>query len=211
MNDLTKASLIKFLDMMVANGWVNASTGGAMRTSVKKILSVVSDDVTVDTIDVAMALRQYNNLHPGELAPDSLRVYEQRVVRAIRQFLDYKEDPKSFKPSGRGPTTSKAPKQENGEEGKRLVLRRSMARPANSVSGATVSSSAATSGAGGVGKPMSHGAVHDGAAQAVATDLNLALPFPLRPNYLAQVVIPRDLTKDEAERLCAFIKALAQQ
>lgn len=39
----------------------------------------------------------------------------------------------------------------------------------------------------------------------------LALPFPLRPGYLAQVVIPRDLTKAEADRLCAFVMSLAQK
>lgn len=33
--------------------------------------------------------------------------------------------------------------------------------------------------------------------------------FPLRPNYMAQAVLPRDLTHEEAERVCAFIKAIA--
>lgn len=41
------------------------------------------------------------------------------------------------------------------------------------------------------------------------TDAALALPFPLRPTFLAQVVVPRDLTTDEAERLCALVTALA--
>lgn len=39
---------------------------------------------------------------------------------------------------------------------------------------------------------------------------SLALPFNLRPGYLAQIVVPLDMTKQEAERLCAFIKSLAQ-
>lgn len=39
---------------------------------------------------------------------------------------------------------------------------------------------------------------------------SLALPFPLRPNYLAQIVIPRDMTKMEADRLCAFVISLAR-
>ena len=33
--------------------------------------------------------------------------------------------------------------------------------------------------------------------------------FPLRPEYLAQVVVPSDLTREEAERLCAFLQSLA--
>jgi hypothetical protein len=35
------------------------------------------------------------------------------------------------------------------------------------------------------------------------------MPFPLRPTFLAQVVIPRDLTKEEARRLGVFIDSLA--
>ncbi len=37
----------------------------------------------------------------------------------------------------------------------------------------------------------------------------LALPFPMRGGaYIAQIVIPRDMTAAEANRLCAFIKTL---
>ena len=36
----------------------------------------------------------------------------------------------------------------------------------------------------------------------------LPMPFPLRPDFLAQLVLPRDLTADEAKRLSAFITAL---
>lgn len=40
---------------------------------------------------------------------------------------------------------------------------------------------------------------------------NLVFPFPLRPKYLAQICIPRDMTKEEAERLCAFVRSLASK
>lgn len=201
MNDPTKASLIQFLDMMINNGWVNGATGGAMRTATKKILSVVGDDANVHELDVAMALRQYNNLHPGELSPESLRVYENRVTRAIRQFSEYKEDPKNFKPSGRPPTNGKPTKQDSGA-GKQKA---GQVAPVSTVSRGTATRSAVLAFG-----PASSVRTDDSGHTAIATDLNLALPFPLRPNYLAQVVIPRDMTKDEANRLCAFIQALAQ-
>ena len=38
----------------------------------------------------------------------------------------------------------------------------------------------------------------------------LVLDYPLRSNYMAQIVIPPDLTTEEALRLCAFIDALAE-
>lgn len=44
---------------------------------------------------------------------------------------------------------------------------------------------------------------------AAVTAGSLCLPFPMREGkYLAQIVIPRDMTKAEAERLCAFIRSL---
>jgi hypothetical protein len=59
--------------------------------------------------------------------------------------------------------------------------------------------------------PASGGLTGPAAAQhaGTATDISLRLPFPLRPTFLAHVVIPRDLTKDEAKRLAMFIDALA--
>lgn len=40
---------------------------------------------------------------------------------------------------------------------------------------------------------------------------SLALPFPMRGGrYVAQIVIPRDMTKDEADRLCVFVMSLAK-
>lgn len=44
----------------------------------------------------------------------------------------------------------------------------------------------------------------------IATEKSLCLPFPLRPGYEAQIVIPRDLTRSEADRLCVFVMSLAQ-
>lgn len=40
-------------------------------------------------------------------------------------------------------------------------------------------------------------------------DASICHQFPLRDFYVAQVVIPRNMTKDEADRLCAFVQSLA--
>jgi hypothetical protein len=37
----------------------------------------------------------------------------------------------------------------------------------------------------------------------------LTLAFPLRSDFLVQLVLPRDIKSDETERLCAFIRTLA--
>ncbi len=42
-----------------------------------------------------------------------------------------------------------------------------------------------------------------------AADSEISLEYPLRPDLLAQVVIPRDLTVEEARRMGAFLVTLA--
>jgi hypothetical protein len=39
---------------------------------------------------------------------------------------------------------------------------------------------------------------------------SICLPFPLRKGYLAQILVPMDMTKAEADRLCAFVQSLAK-
>ncbi len=37
---------------------------------------------------------------------------------------------------------------------------------------------------------------------------SLCYAYPMRPDFLAQLVVPRDLSAAEAKRLCAFIETL---
>ena len=40
------------------------------------------------------------------------------------------------------------------------------------------------------------------------TTPQICYPVVVRTNFVAQICVPRDLTKEEADRLCAFINAL---
>lgn len=200
MSTFTKAELMQFLDMVISKGWVNTNTGNSWRAAVKKILGDLPDDTDVREVDLKVELLRYNNLNPGQLAPDSLRVYEQRAGIGIQQFIQYKTDPSKYKPPGRGLNGLKGDKSE---------------RPATLAKAKGISPSASESrpdAASQAGHGSGHVQMRPMAvtASGFASDLNLAMPFPLRANYLAQVVIPRDLTREEADRLCAFIQALAQ-
>ena len=48
-----------------------------------------------------------------------------------------------------------------------------------------------------------------GSRSAVASETEIALDYPLRPDLLAQVIVPRDLTVEEARRMGAFLVTLA--
>lgn len=56
--------------------------------------------------------------------------------------------------------------------------------------------------------PYPEASIHSSSPTA-ATSAGLPLSYPLRPDFLAQVVIPRDLTAEEARRLGAFLLTLA--
>ena len=43
----------------------------------------------------------------------------------------------------------------------------------------------------------------------LSPEASLVMPFPLRGNFTAQVVLPRNINAEEARRLCAFIMTLA--
>lgn len=188
MNDFTKRALLAFIENAVAKGRMNKNTGGGVRAACNKILEQVASEDDVRGVDVKAAILQYNNRHPGELSGDSLRVYESRVRGAIDSFVQSVQDPTGFK----------FPNKANGGSTKKAKT-----TPAGRAGTATAENEAAAPAEGGLANTAA-------APQAgVATDISLRLPFPLRPTFLAHVVIPRDLTKDEAKRLALFIDALA--
>lgn len=193
MHSLNKAGLIKFVDMITEKGWINTNTGSGWKAAVGKILNETPADEDVQKIDVKTAVLRYNNLHPGELAPGSLKQYEKRVVAAINQYLSYQSDPTNYKAPARALPNGKPEKKLD----KRVVAS----------TGKTIGGTANT-GHSDSSKPENENATVQ-KSMSLATESNLVLPFPLRPNYLAQIVIPRDMTKDEANRLCAFVQALA--
>ena len=187
MDSITKGELVQFVDMITAKGWVNVNTGNGFKAAINKILADVPEKEDARKIDVRNQVLRYNNAHPGELSPASLKQYEKRINSAIAYFAEYKDDPTNFKVRQRAiPNGGKA------EPEKRKATKTPPASGIEVVTPATGSLSMAS-------------------LPPTAVTASLALPFPLRPDYLAQIVIPRNLTMEEAERLCSFIRSLAQQ
>ena len=184
MEDFSKAAFGRFLDMIIAKGIVNANTGGGWKAACNKVLEDLDASGDVRQVDVRAAVVRYNNRHPGELSPASLKQYEIRSGTAIKHFASYVANPAGFRLAGKA-INAKGEKAEPGRRADRKA-------PGGE----------STSQPGEPGPPTQ--------VKGTATEQSLAIPFPLRPNFLAQLVIPRDLTKDEAKRLSAFIDALAQ-
>jgi hypothetical protein len=106
--------------------------------------------------------------------------YRRRVGRAIEEFVRWMEDPGSY--AFRSPPRAT----------KADARRRPEAAPASSPS---------------LVRPRPSGPGPSGPAPARPD--GIALEYPLRPDLLAQVVVPRDLTVEEARRMGAFLVTLA--
>lgn len=188
MSNYTKQALMDFIEISINKGWINLNTGGGVRAACRQILEQVGSDEDVRNVDVGLALTQFANRNPGKLSGDSLRVYESRVRGVIESFTAFVTDPVTYKPATK-----------NGSPRPRRTEPRNGKEAANS----PVKSEASAS-------TIQHILPHAVPPRASASDTSLTLPFPLRPDFLAQVTVPRDMTKDEAKRLAIFIDALAQ-
>lgn len=193
MESFSKTDLLSFLDIVTQKGWVNPNTGAGWKSAVNKILQNFESDADVRQIDVPSAVLQHHNLYPGDLASGSLKRYEQRVGIAIAQFVSWKTNPQAYKAPSRGIPGAQKPETKKNKSAANLK--------GNAIATATTQATVTdTETQSSPTKPV----------VGVATETSLALPFPLRPGFLAQIVIPRDLTQDEATRLGVFIQALAQ-
>jgi hypothetical protein len=117
------------------------------------------------------------------VSPESLNTYRNRVALAIQEFTSWRDDPATYKP--RGLNGKSRTKSANGAKSSNERM-----APQERVSKGTSKASE---------KREAETLVSSG----------LTLSFPLRSDFLAQVVIPRDLTAVEAKRLGAFLLTIA--
>jgi hypothetical protein len=185
--DFSKDALTRFLDCVGEKGLVNPSTAQGWRVAVGNILDnlTASEEADVRSIDVESAFRKFVNRNGGKFAPRTLTEYRRRVDVALQEFNDWSVDPAGYKPKG-GTRSRMAP---NGE---RSPTRQPKGTPEDKQSKGTRDTGPRSS-----------------APEAPTQSSGLPLSYPIRPDFLAQVVIPRDLTVNEAKRLGAFIMTLA--
>jgi hypothetical protein len=188
--DYSRAALARFIEYVVAKGLVNPSTAQGWRVATMKVLEELTAEELADVrrIDVEETFRAFLHRHPGRLSPASVGEYRRRVGRAIEEFVRWVDDPGAYAALG-----SAAARQNDGGGPRR----RARGRPSGSAGGGARGSSEAESAP--PASPVQSPRRRDG----------LALEYPLRPGFLAQVVVPPDLTVDEARRMGAFLLTLS--
>jgi hypothetical protein len=189
--DYSRAALARFIEFVVAKGLVNPSTAQGWRVATTKVLEELTPEELADVrrIDVEETFRAFLHRHPGRLSPASVGEYRRRVGRAIEEFVRWVDDPGSYAALG-----SAGGRQADAQGSRRRGRGR------------------ATAGAGAVPAASNDQAAPAAPSPSVPPSRRrdgLALEYPLRPGFLAQVVVPPDLTVDEARRMGAFLLTLS--
>jgi hypothetical protein len=189
--DYSRAALARFIEYVVAKGLVNPSTAQGWRVATTKVLEELAPEELADVrrIDAEATFRAFLNRNPGRLSPASVGEYRRRVGRAIEEFVRWVDDPGGYAALG-----SAAARPSDGQGPRRRGRGRTSPSPADE---------ARTS-------PAENGTVSRESAVPPARPRDgLALEYPLRPGFLAQVIVPPDLTVDEARRMGAFLLTLS--
>lgn len=186
MKDYSKRALMEFIETSIKKGWINSNTGVGVRAACRQILEQVADEEDVRNLDVSSEVERFGNRNPGKLSGDSLRVYDSRVRGMIEGFSAFVTDPAAYQPSTRPGSTRIRRVKLRANKAASMENRPDVHQPTTNQT------------------PSHHTTI-----RASVTEISLTLPFNLRPDFLAQVTVPRDLTKDEAKRLATFIDALA--
>lgn len=192
MTNFTKSGLHQYIEIALDKGYLNANTGNAYKAAVNKLLGDLGDDDDVQSLDMRDTVLRYNNRFPGQLSGGSLKKYEQRASAAIAQFIAWKSDPMNYKGPSRSPTLS------NKVSESHRIIRRTRPVPEAGTAKSVSPDVSQTN-------PIDHTKTSQ---VRIFGDLGLTYPFPLRPDFVAQLVIPRDLSTEEAKRLSIFIQAL---
>lgn len=181
--DYSMTALLEFLDHAAQTGMLPKNTAQSRKTASQKLLNVLRGDEVADLrkLDFDDVCARFVNLHKTDYAAASLRVYQSRARSAIKDFVEWVDDPSKFKPS------SKRIAKRNGDS--RQPARRKDAGADNAV--ARRNTVAATSNPG-------------------PRDKTFAVPVPLRDGCLVEVVgLPINLRQDEAEKICGVVMAYA--
>jgi hypothetical protein len=180
--DYSRAGLARFIEFVVEKGLVHPATAQGWRVATTKVLDELAAAELADVrqIELEPTFRAFLNRNPGRLSPASVGEYRRRVGRAIEEFVRWVEDPGTYAFR----TPARAARAESR-------ARKRPARPAED-------------------RPRP-GRLPSGAHEAAGAEAGagLSLDYPLRPDLLAQVVVPRDLTVEEARRMGAFLVTLA--
>jgi hypothetical protein len=190
-SDYSRQSLLGFIDYVQTKGLVPNGRARAWRTAVTQILTDLSpsEEADIRNADLGAAMTRFINRHPLALTPKSTADYRRRLPTVIDNFTSWKNDPAGYR--------AVAPR------------KRAMGRIEPKGEGVRRNGKSASDHLPITNEARSNPTPKVALMSERTTSPELALPFPIRADFTAQLLLPRDLTVEEARRLGAFVLTLA--
>jgi hypothetical protein len=97
--DTSGKAFVEHWSWAAERGEMNPNTAGALRAACAQVLSALENWETVDIrgIDVEDTFRRFQNKRARDFKAETLETYRRRFSQAVRLFLQWAEDPKSWK------------------------------------------------------------------------------------------------------------------
>ena len=174
-------SLLDFWAWSARKGLVPTSVANDLRAASKEVLSVEDNWQTIDIklLDVDYLMVRFDNLRKFKFKPQSLSAYKSRFKKARKLYLAYLDNPSGWHyPGAVKRKGSKHPVSASHRHEQPSRVEYEL--PANA--------------------PMQSVAAPDSTVQR--------LEFPIRAGAVARLELPADLTRDEANRLAAYLQLI---
>lgn len=173
---------LEFWKRAAEKGELKSSTARTIRISCEQILQCTENWETLDMrmLNVEDAFRRFVNKRGRDLKSASLASYKNRLKNGIGMFLDYSNDPSSWKPRMKSRI--------RGQEKK---------EPQTIVLADTINDT-----------PQSPPAMQEQSKSLPAAPL-IEYPFPLREGQLAYLKLPTNLRLFDVKRLTIYLNSLA--
>jgi hypothetical protein len=179
----TGKDFVEHWEWAATRGLMPRDTANTYKVAAKNVLEITEDQwesLDMRKLDVEDLLRRFNHLAAKKFTPQTSGTYMSRFRRAHELYLSFLENPAGYRPPTRN-------------------FKRDRTR---SGAGAGRKADHATD------EGVEDGGVGEERLAASFVDV-VKYPFPIRPGFIAQLQLPADLQKSEAQRLCAFLSSLA--
>lgn len=177
--------LNRFADYVIEKGLMKPETAKARKRAANSILGILGPSEVEDlrSINVDHVSQRFANLQGIGFKPASLKVYKSRLKSVLADYFLYVEDPINFKSTvNTRMSTSSDKKPKNGKTKEKTI-------------------------ANGDASHVPSASNHHLEAEKHGS---LVFPIPIRPGLIVKMLnIPDNLTKAEAEKISAVIRALA--
>jgi hypothetical protein len=106
-NQYSRDALNNFLDFAGEKGLLKKTTGTARKAASSIVLGILDQNEASDLskIDLESVIRRHRNRATGKISPTTLATYESRTRIAVKDFLEYVENPSAWKSSTRQRTS----------------------------------------------------------------------------------------------------------